>query len=156
MSILDHYRAYEDAFEQAMIDDDWSRVEQCFAENAVHESDPVASGRAAVMAKLRKGVEQLDRKMDSRTASFDAAQFDGNTFQNRWTITFEKAGCPDLKLSGIQILVFEGHLISRFRGVWDPEAREALASWMAEHGAELQWSGKPTPANSEPTGSKRP
>ena len=134
MSVTDYYQAYEDAFEQAMVDDDWSRVAQCFAEDAVHESDPVAVGREAVMAKLIAGVERLDRKMDKRTATFEAAQVDGNRFQNRWTITFEKTGFPDLRLSGIQILVFKGSLISRFRGVWDSEAREALISWMAKYG----------------------
>ena len=76
--------------------------------------------------------------MDKRTAVFEAASIDGNTFQNRWTITFKKAGCPDLKLSGIQILAFKGQKISRFRGVWDSEAREALNKWMAEHGAKIQ------------------
>lgn len=138
MSIADYYQTYEDAFEHALISNDWSLVEECFAEDAVHESEPVASGRASVLAKLRAGVEQLDHQMDKRTAVFEAARIDGNTFQNRWTITFEKADCPDLTLSGIQILTFEGHLISRFRGVWDSEAREALANWMADHGAKLQ------------------
>ena len=138
MSIIDDYQAYEDAFEQMMLDNDWSNVEKCFAENAVHESDPVADGRAAVIAKMRNGVDQLDRKMDSRTASFQTPQVDGNTFQNRWSITFTKADCPDLTLTGAQIIVFEDHLISRFRGVWDPEAREAIGAWMAAHGAKLR------------------
>ncbi len=138
MSIFDSYQAYEDAFEQMMVDGDWSPVERCFAENAVHESEPVAEGRAAVIAKMKNGVEQLDRKMESRTASFESPEVDGNTFRNRWTITFTKAGCPDLTLSGAQIVVFEDGLISRFRGVWDPEAREALGVWMATHGGKLQ------------------
>ena len=45
MSVQDWYQAYEDAFEQSLVDDDWSRVEQCFTEDAVHESDPIAEGR---------------------------------------------------------------------------------------------------------------
>ena len=137
MSITEHYQVYEDAFEQMQIDNDWSHVEKCFAENVVHESDPVAEGRAAVIAKIRNGVEQLDRKMDSRTASFTEPQVDGNTFQNRWSLTFTLAGCPDLILTGAQIIVFEDGLISRFRGVWDPESREALGAWMGANGAKL-------------------
>ena len=48
MSIRASYQKYEDAFEETFSDDDWSRVERCFAENAVHESDPVATGRGKI------------------------------------------------------------------------------------------------------------
>ena len=70
MSIREWYQSYEDAFEKTFVDNDWSRVERCFAEDAVHESDPIATGRAAVIAKLKAGVDRFDRKMDTRTAVF--------------------------------------------------------------------------------------
>ena len=138
MSIQDLYQAYEDAFEESFVDDDWSRVEQCFTEDAVHEADPVATGRAAVIAKLKAGVDRFDRKMDKRTAVFQSPTVNGNTFENRWTVTYLKAGAPDLTISGRQRLVFEGKLISRFRGIWDPGAREAMNEWMAAYGSQLQ------------------
>lgn len=115
MSVRDWYQAYEDAFEETFVDDDWSRVEQCFSEDAVHESEPVANGRTAVIAKLKAGVDHFDRKMDRRTAVFEAPSIDGNTLENRWTVTYQKAGAPDLSISGRQIVVFEGELISRLR-----------------------------------------
>jgi hypothetical protein len=61
MSIQDWYQAYEDAFEQTFVDDDWS-----------------------------------------------------------------------------QTLVFDGKLISRFRGVWDPGARTAMNERMTTYGSVLQ------------------
>ena len=138
MSIRDWYQAYEDAFEETFVDDDWSRVERCFSENAVYESEPVAKGRAAVIAKLKAGVDRFDRRMDKRTAVFQAPRIDGNTLENRWTVTYQKAGAPDLEISGRQMVVFEGELISRLRGDWDPEARERMNEWMAAHGARLR------------------
>jgi hypothetical protein len=138
MSIQDLYQAYEDAFEESFVDDDWSRVERCFAEDAVHESDPFATGRAAVIAKLKAGVDGFDRKMDTRSAAFHSHVVTGNTFENHWTVTYQKAGAPDLTISGRQILVFDDNLISRFRGVWDPDARTAMNEWMATNGSVLQ------------------
>lgn len=138
MSIQDWYQAYEDAFEQTFVDDDWSRVEQCFTEDAVHESDPIATGRAAVITKFKAGVDRFDRKMDKRTAVFSSPIVNGDTFENRWTVTYLKAGTPDLTISGRQTLVFDGKLISRFRGDWDPGARTAMNEWMAKYGSELQ------------------
>ena len=138
MSIKDSYQAYEDAFEESFVDDDWSRIEQCFTEDVVYESDSVASGRAAVIAKLKDGVNRFDRKMDKRTPVFQAPTISGNTLENHWTVTYQKAGLPDLKIYGRQVVVFEGERISRLIGGMDPKARESMGEWMAVHGAKLQ------------------
>ena len=53
MSILDRYQAYAEAFEESYIDDDWTRIEQYFTEDAVYVGEPEANGRAAVLAKLQ-------------------------------------------------------------------------------------------------------
>ena len=45
MSIKDRYQAYADAFEESYVDDDWSRMEQYFTEDAVYEGDPEAHQR---------------------------------------------------------------------------------------------------------------
>ena len=55
MGILERYQAYADAFEQSYEDDDWSRIEQYFTEDAVYEGEPDARGRDAVLAKLKGG-----------------------------------------------------------------------------------------------------
>jgi hypothetical protein len=76
--------------------------------------------------------------MDKRSAVFHSPIVNGNTFENHWTVTYQKAGTPDLRISGRQTLVFDGNLISRFRGEWDPGARTAMNDWIANHGSELQ------------------
>jgi hypothetical protein len=138
MSILDRYQAYADAFELSFEDDDWSRIEQYFTENAVYEGDPDAQGRDAVLAKLKGGIDAFDRRMDSRTPDFQTPSVDGDTLTMQWSVSYTKAGKPDLVISGTETAVFEGDRIARLRDTFDPQAQKALEQWMAAHGASLQ------------------
>ncbi len=139
MSITDRYQAYADAFEESYEDDDWTRIEPFFTEDAVYEGDPEdARGRAAVLAKLKGGVDAFDRRMDSRTPDFQAPTAEGDTVSVNWKVTYTKADCPDLVISGQEIAVFEGDRIALLRDVFDPAALEAMGEWMATHGSKLE------------------
>ena len=138
MSILDRYQAYADAFEESFVDDDWSRIEPFFTEDAVYEGDPDAQGRDAVLAKLKTGVDAFDRRMDSRTPDFQTPTVEDNQLTMKWSVTYTKAGLPDLLISGVEVAVFEGDRIARLRDIFDPEAEKAMGQWMAQHGAALQ------------------
>jgi ketosteroid isomerase-like protein len=137
MSIQDRYRAYADAFEESFVDDDWSRIEAYFTEDAVYEGDPDARGRDAVLAKLKNGVDNFDRRMDSRTPDFQTPTVQGDTLSMKWKVTYTKAGLPDLAISGVETAIFEGDRIKLLRDTFDPEAQKALEQWMAKHGASL-------------------
>jgi hypothetical protein len=137
VSIMDRYQAYADAFEVSYEDDDWTRIEEFFTEDAVYEGDPDATGRTEVIAKLKNGVDGFDRKMDSRTPDFQTPTVDGNTLTMRWTVTYTKAGAPDLSISGSETAIFEGDRIARLRDDFDPEAQKGMGEWMAAHGAKL-------------------
>jgi hypothetical protein len=139
MSILDRYQAYAAAFEESYEDDDWSHIEPYFTEDAVYEGDPEdARGRDAVLAKLKTNVDSFDRRMDSRTLDFDTPSVDGDTLRVKWSVTYTKAGAPDLVISGVEIATFDGDRIARLGGDFDPEAQKAMGEWMAAHGALLQ------------------
>lgn len=139
MSITDRYQAYADAFEESYEDDDWTRIEPFFTEDAVYEGDPEdARGRAAVLAKLKGGVDAFDRRMDSRTPDFQAPTAEGDTVSVNWKVTYTKADCPDLVISGQEIAVFEGDRIALLRDVFDPAALEAMGEWMTTHGSKLE------------------
>jgi hypothetical protein len=137
MSILDRYLAYADAFETTVEDDDWSRIEPFFTEDAVYEGEPDARGREAVLAKLRTGLDTFDRAMDSRTPDFQTPSVEGDTLRMSWSVTYTKAGLPDLVISGVEIAVFEGDRIKLLRDDFDPEAQKNMREWMAAHGAAL-------------------
>ena len=138
MSIEDRYQAYAEAFEESYVDNDWSRIEQYFTEDAVYEGEPDARGRDAVIAKLNGGVDAFDRKMDKRTPDFQTPTVDGNTLVMNWTVSYQKAGAPDLVISGVETAVFEGDRIARLRDDFDPAAQKAMGEWMAEHAAKLE------------------
>jgi hypothetical protein len=138
MSILDRFRAYAEAFEESFVDDDWSRIEPFFTEDAVYEGDPDARGREAVLAKLRGGIDSFDRKMDRRIPDFLPPTVEGDRLVMKWTVTYEKAGAPDLVLSGVETADFEGDRIARLRDDFDPEAQKAIGEWMTQNGAKLQ------------------
>ena len=138
MSILDRYQAYASAFEESYEDDDWSRIEQYFAEDAVYEGDPDAVGRDAVLAKLKAGVDAFDRRMDSRTPDFQTPSVVGGTLTMNWSVTYTKADLPDLVISGVETAVFDGDRIKLLRDDFDPAAQKAMGEWMAKHGAALQ------------------
>jgi hypothetical protein len=137
MSILNRYQAYADAFEQSYEDDDWTRIEPFFTDNAVYEGDPDARGRDAVLAKLKGGVDGFDRNMDSRTPDFETPTIDGDTLTMKWSVSYTKAGAPDLVISGVETAVFEGDRIALLRDDFDPEAQKGMGEWMAKHGASL-------------------
>ena len=141
MSILQQYQAYADAFEESFKDDNWSRIEPFFTDDAVYEGEPDdAVGRAAVLAKLKGGVDTFDRRMDSRTPDFQTPSVDGDTLTMKWRVTYTKANLPDLVISGVETAVFRGEQIARLADTFDPEAQKAMGEWMAKHGAALQGS----------------
>ena len=140
MGIQGRYLAYANAFEETFVDDDWSRIEPYFTESAVYEGEPDAQGRAALIVKLKGGIDAFDRRMDSRHIDFEPPITNGDTLVVRWKGTYTKKGRPDLVLSGTETAIFEGDRIARLRDRLDPEAQKAIGEWMAAHGSSLQGS----------------
>ncbi len=138
MGIQDRYQAYADAFEETYEDDDWSRLEAYFTEDASYAAgSEVARGRPAVLERLKTSVDGFDRRMDSRIPDFDPPSVDGDTLTMRWTVRYTKAGAPDLAISGVETAVFDGDRIRELGGDFDPDALKAMGEWMAAHGALL-------------------
>lgn len=137
MSKVDRYLEYARAFEDTYQDDDWSRLEPFFTEDAVYETDDEARGREAVFQKLRAGVDAFDRRFDRRLPDFDPPAEEDDRVVMKWRVTYQKEGLPDLVISGVETAVFEGERICRLRDEFDPSAQKAMAEWMSSHGASL-------------------
>ena len=137
MNIADRYQAYANAFELSYVDDDWSRIEEYFTDDAVYVGPPDATGRDAVLAKLKGGVDGFDRRMDTRTPDFETPTVAGDTLTMKWAVTYTKANCPDLTISGTETAVFEGSRIAHLRDDFDPGVQDTMGAWMAEHGGKL-------------------
>lgn len=138
MNITQRFLEYADAFEQTYADNDWSRLESYFTEDASYQfEDQRADGRAAMLEMLRGSVDGLDRQMDRRAPKFAAPTADGNTVHMDWQVTYTKSGCPDLVIAGHETAVFEGDRIATLRDELAPGARTALATWMSENAGKL-------------------
>ena len=107
--------------------------------NGQYEGEPEdAQGRDAVLAKLKAGVDAFDRNMDSRTPDFHTPTVDGDTVRMTWSVTYTKAGAPDLVISGVEFATFERDQIARLRDDFDPAGQKTMEEWMAAYGALLQ------------------
>ncbi len=139
MSIKDRYQAYADAFEVSFEDDDWSRIEPFFTEDAVYAGgDAEAVGRDQILEKFKTDLATFDRRMDARIPDFQEPAEAGNEVTSRWTVTYQKAGAPDLVITGLETATFEGDRIAHLRDDFDPETAKQMGEWFAAHGAKLQ------------------
>ena len=139
MSIQDRFLEYADAFEVSYQDDDWSRLAQYFTAEATYDSGDgnMASGRDAVLEKLKAAVDGLDRAMDSRVVSFQPPTTEGDTVVVDWTARYTKAGLPDVEILGCEYARFEGDCIAQLWDELDPGSVDALVAWLGVHGDAL-------------------
>ncbi len=91
-----------------------------------------------MLAKFKNGVDTFDRRMDSRTPTFQTPVVKGNTLTMKWKVTYTKKGVPDLVISGVETAEFKGDRIARLRDDFDPAAQKSMGDWMAKHGKALQ------------------
>lgn len=139
MNIQDRFFEYAAAFEECFVDDDWSRLEQHFTDDAIYDNGDgnPAHGREAVMAKFARELDGMDRLMDNREVDFDSAKVEGGTFSMQWTATYTKGDLPPLVLRGAEFARFEGERIAHLWDEIDPKTLDDLNNWMASHGEAL-------------------
>ena len=138
MDILNRFQSYAEAFELTYEDDNWSRLEEYFTQDAVYQCGPEdAIGRKAVLLKLQSSVNALDRKMDSRRLDFQTPTLEGRTLTAAWTVTYTKTGKPNLVLSGVETAIFEGNRIKILRDEFTQKTEKSMGEWMAKYGAML-------------------
>ena len=140
MSYTDRFLEYAAAFEETFADDNWERLEQFFTEDAVYlpGDGTEAVGRDNVLAALRRSVDSLDRRFDSRSmGDIPPPSESGNVVTLIWSLILSKEGQPDLTLSGREYATFSGDAIQRLEDVFDEGVVETMGNWMREHGASL-------------------
>jgi hypothetical protein len=142
MSIKDRYQAYADAFEESLEDDDWARLEEYFTEDAVYRPDGTEesqiAGRDAVMQRLKGGVDQFDRRMDSREIEFTKElREEGSCVEADWKVRYTKSGTPDVEITGTETAEFRDDRIYILSDAFEPEAQSNIEGWMRDYGKTL-------------------
>ncbi len=143
MGLADRFREYAQAFEDTYADDDWSRLEAYFTEDAVYDGgegpDAVARGRDAVLARLKGGVDTFDRRFDTRELRFvDEPEEESGRVRVKLELECTKSGLPPCVIRCTETAEFEGDRIARLRDEFDGEALAAMEAWLSRHGAALQ------------------
>lgn len=153
MNPLKLFLAYAAAFEETYRDDDWTRLEPFFTEDAFYSvslGPPLGGrwdGRSAVLAHLRESVDELDRRLDSRAIDVVGEPvLEADSIEFAWRGTYQKAGCPDLVFGGRERATYREATGSGGAGSGEPAARiaslvdtmdegsdVAIQGWMAEY-----------------------
>lgn len=78
MGTLESFLSYAAEFEKSYADDDWSRLERFFADDAVYrvESNRFGcelTGPDAILAGMKKSLDGFDRRFDTREIAVQGA-----------------------------------------------------------------------------------
>ncbi len=143
MGMVERFKEYTAALEEAYLKGDWSRLGSYFAEKATYRSyygaDLEVTGRADVLEQIRAEVESFDRKFDSRRVEyFNGPREERGGVFTMWKVTYSKAGVPDLVLTGKEIATFIGDEMTLLEGHYLPETFDAFGSWLTQHGSFMQ------------------
>ena len=137
MTLVERFQAYADAFERTFADDDWSRLEQYFTEDAAYSTTANAmrvEGRATVLAVLQASVSSFDRRCRTRTLVTTAGPHQqGNEVHREWAATYTLDGAPDIHISGSERAVFSGDRIQLLEVTMTPETLARLMSYAATY-----------------------
>jgi hypothetical protein len=142
MSNADRFMQYAEAFEEAYLDEDWSRLEPFFAEDATYRSfygaDLEVTGRANVIEQLQSDTDAFDRKFDARHLEFAEGPVEaGERVSLVWKLTYAKANAPDLFLAGTETATFRGDRIVLLEGSYAPETFGEFGAWLGKYGGFL-------------------
>ena len=96
MDPTQRFGAYAADFEKTYKDDDWSRLEKYFSEDAVYTVDGAAAfscrieGRDAILAGMRRSITNFDRKCERSIALRGTPVTEGNQVTVDWTAAYRR------------------------------------------------------------------
>lgn len=144
MHVLERFAAYAADFEQTLADDDWSRLDGYFHDDAVYEVDSqlfgcTLTGPEAIFVGMKKSLDGFDRLFSSRDVEMtDGPHVEGDEMRVAWKITYHKAGLPDFVLEGRSIVGYRGDRIARLVDAYDEESVGAsVAEWTGKTGVQI-------------------
>ena len=139
MNPLDRFLAYFQDFELTYADDDWSRLEQYFAPDAVYRIegagsfDCVLEGRDAIFAGIRRFLDGLDRQCHREIRPVGAPVVEGDTVRVRGHGLYRRGESPVLVLDLEESAEFHDGVIvclsDRYLSPIEPDMHEWMERW---------------------------
>ena len=143
MDPLQRFSAYAVDFEKTFEDDDWTRLEGYFAEDAIYTVtgtpfDCVVRGRDAIFRAIKKSIDGLDRRFDKREiVPGGPPEVDGNRVTFSGTGRYEKEGVDSLTIELSETVdVDEAGRIVRMEDVY-PAGQDEMLRWLERYSAEF-------------------
>jgi hypothetical protein len=143
MENLPRFMAYAADFEKTLVDDDWSRLRQYFADDAVYEvhSDSFGcklSGPDAIFKGIKKSLDGFDRKFEDRSVNVTSGPaMDGDAMRMSWEVTYRKEGKTPYLLRGTTAVRYRDGKIVHLADTYGPEVAAEGAAWMQQNGITL-------------------
>ena len=142
MNNIDTFNGFASAFEEAVEDDNWTRLEKYLADDATYLNvggpDPKCEGRDAVVAFLKTDVANTDRRFDKRTlAALSSPVTEGDSLSRQWRCTYSLSEIPDLVVEGEARYLFENGLIKEIEEEVTSDSMLKLGEWMEKYGDRL-------------------
>lgn len=142
MNAIDIFNGFATAFEKAVEDDNWARLEKYLADDATYLNvggpDPISEGRDAVVAFLKADVANTDRRFDKRTlAALSSPVTEGDSLSRAWRCTYSLSETPDLVVEGEARYLFENGLIKEIEEEVTSDSIQKLGEWMEKYGGRL-------------------
>lgn len=142
MEIINIFEGFAAAFEAAVEDNDWSRLEKYLAEDATYLNvggpDSKSVGRESIIAFLKADVENTDRRFDARTLiALASPAVEKNRLSRPWRCTYALAGVPDLVVEGEARYLFKDGLIKQIEEEVDGDDMQKVLEWMQKYGDRL-------------------
>jgi hypothetical protein len=139
MENLPRFMAYAADFEKTLVDDDWSRLRQYFADDAVYQVDAKSfscklSGPDAIFKGIKKSLDGFDRKFDGRSVDLTSGpEVEGDALRMGWAVTYRKAGKTPYVLRGKSEVRYRDGKIVHLADSYGPEVRSEAADWMQQN-----------------------
>ena len=142
MNNIDTFNGFAAAFEEAVEDDNWTRLEKYLADDATYLNvggpDPKSEGRDAVVAFLKTDVANTDRRFDKRTlTALSSPVTEGDSLSRQWRCTYSLSETPDLVVEGEARYLFENGLIKEIEEEVTSDSMQKLGEWMEKYGDRL-------------------
>ena len=140
MSIAKIFSEYAQAFERVYENDDWSKLDEFFAPDAVYlpGDGKEVRGRDNILAHLKQSLDSFDRRFDLRRVDLVSEPVvTANQVTIQWRAAYEKRGLPDIVLCGSEEATFEGNAISRLEDSLVDGVEENLQAWIDQYGDTL-------------------
>src|SRR5262245_48935212 len=143
MEILQSFMAYASDFERTFVDDDWTRLRQYFAPEAVYEVKAPSFGcrlvgPQAIFAGIKKSLDGFDRRFAQRdmevTSGPDVA---GEEIRIAWKVVYRRDGVPPFVLRGESTARYADGRIVYLADSYGPDVEAEFAAWQRQTGLSL-------------------